>query len=79
MFLVVTENGTRRSAVFNVQANLPGGTLIVSGVAPITDGPSTFTLAVTGGTGKYAGARGSMKLHGVDAKPSAIVFTYDLL
>lgn len=37
------------------------------------------TWAVTGGTGKYSGARGSMKLHGVDAKPTAIVFTYDLL
>jgi hypothetical protein len=37
------------------------------------------TWSVTGGTGKFGGARGSMKLHSVDAKPTAIVFTYDLL
>ena len=50
----------------------------ITAEGPYTDsGDSTWT--VTGGTGKYAGARGSMKLHGVDAKPSAIVFTYDLL
>jgi len=36
-------------------------------------------LAVTGGTGKYAGAKGSMKLHPRDAKSSSYDFTYDLL
>lgn len=36
-------------------------------------------LAVTGGTGKYAGAKGSMKLHPRDAKGSAYDFSYDLL
>ncbi|HTV94828.1 MAG TPA: dirigent protein [Steroidobacteraceae bacterium] len=36
-------------------------------------------LAVTGGTGKYAGARGSMKLHPRDATPTGYDFTYDLL
>jgi len=36
-------------------------------------------LAVTGGTGKYAGARGSMKLHPRDPTPTAYDFTYDLL
>lgn len=36
-------------------------------------------LAVTGGTGKYAGAKGSMKLHPRDAKGSAYDFGYDLL
>jgi len=37
------------------------------------------TLAVTGGTGKYAGAKGSMKLHPRDATPTGYDFTYDLL
>ncbi|HLW25907.1 MAG TPA: allene oxide cyclase family protein [Steroidobacteraceae bacterium] len=37
------------------------------------------TWSVTGGTGKWVGARGTMKLHGVDAKPTAIVFTYELI
>jgi hypothetical protein len=36
-------------------------------------------MAVTGGTGKYAGARGSMTLHARDAKGSAFDFTYKLL
>jgi allene oxide cyclase len=36
-------------------------------------------MAVTGGTGKYAGAKGGMKLHPRDAKGSAYDFIYDLL
>ena len=35
-------------------------------------------MAVTGGTGKYAGAKGSMKLHWRDAKGSTYDFIYDL-
>ena len=41
------------------------------------EGDSLF--AVTGGTGKYAGAKGSMKLHPRDAKSTSYDFTYDLL
>jgi allene oxide cyclase len=36
-------------------------------------------LVVTGGTGKYAGAKGSMKLHPRDPTPTGYDFTYDLL
>jgi hypothetical protein len=36
-------------------------------------------MAVTGGTGKYAGAKGSMKLHSRDAKGSSYDLTYELL
>jgi hypothetical protein len=36
-------------------------------------------MTVTGGTGAYAGAKGSMKLHPRDAKGSSYDFTYDLL
>ena len=36
-------------------------------------------LAVTGGTGKYAGARGEMALHSRDAKGSAYDFKYNLM
>jgi allene oxide cyclase len=36
-------------------------------------------MAVTGGTGKYVGAKGSMKLHSRDAKGSSYDLTYDLL
>jgi len=36
-------------------------------------------MAITGGTGKYAGAKGSMKLHPRDPTPTANDFIYDLL
>jgi hypothetical protein len=36
-------------------------------------------MAVTGGTGKYAGAKGSMQLHSRDAKGSSYDLTYELL
>ncbi|MDE2294389.1 MAG: dirigent protein [Gammaproteobacteria bacterium] len=37
------------------------------------------TLTVTGGTGTYAGARGSMTLHARDAKSTSYDFIYHLL
>jgi hypothetical protein len=36
-------------------------------------------LVITGGTGKFAGAKGGMKLHARDAKGSAYDFIYELL
>ena len=36
-------------------------------------------MVVTGGTGKYAGAKGDMKLHARDAKATAYDFVYELL
>jgi hypothetical protein len=36
-------------------------------------------LVVTGGTGKYAGAKGSLKLHPRDPTPTGYDFIYDLL
>jgi allene oxide cyclase len=36
-------------------------------------------MVVTGGTGKYAGAKGDMKLHARDAKSTAYDFVYNLL
>ena len=55
---------------------LKAGQITVEG--PFMDeGDSLF--AVTGGTGRYAGAKGSMKLHPRDAKSTSYDFTYDLL
>jgi allene oxide cyclase len=55
---------------------LKAGQITVEG--PFMDsGDSLF--AVTGGTGKYVGARGSMKLHPRDATPTGYDFIYDLL
>jgi allene oxide cyclase len=55
---------------------LKAGQITVEG--PFFDeGDSLF--AVTGGTGQYAGAKGSMTLHPRDAKSTSYDFTYDLL
>ncbi len=55
---------------------LKGGRITVEG--PFMDEGDSL-LTITGGTGKYAGAKGSMKLHPRDAKSTSYDFTYDLL
>jgi allene oxide cyclase len=55
---------------------LRGGQITVEG--PFMDSGDSM-LAVTGGTGRYAGARGSLKLHPRDATPTGYDFIYDLL
>jgi len=57
-------------------------TLTLAGGQITTEGPfldaGDSTMAVTGGTGKYATARGEMKLHARDAKGSEYDFLYSL-
>ena len=55
---------------------LKAGQITVEG--PFMDSGDSL-LAVTGGTGRYAGARGSLKLHPRDATPTGYDFIYDLL
>jgi hypothetical protein len=55
---------------------LKGGEIMIEG--PFYDEGDSL-MAVTGGTGRYVGAKGAMKLHSRDAKGSAYDFTYDLL
>ena len=60
----------------NFTVLLKGGQITVEG--PFLDsGDSTFTI--TGGTGRYAGAKGSMLLHTRAGKPEAYDFTFDFL
>jgi len=54
---------------------LAGGQITVQG--PFLD-KGDSVLAITGGTGKYAEARGEMKLHARDEKGSAYDFVYEL-
>jgi allene oxide cyclase len=56
--------------------SLEGGQLTVAG--PFLDGADS-TLAVTGGTGKYADAKGEMRLHARDEQGSEYDFTYVLV
>jgi Allene oxide cyclase len=58
-------------------------TLILAGGEITVEGPfydsGDSTMVVTGGTGKYAGAKGAMKLHARDAKATSYDFIYELL
>jgi hypothetical protein len=56
--------------------SLADGQITVEG--PFLDAGDSV-LAVTGGTGAYAGARGEMSLHARDAKGSAYDFGYSLI
>ncbi|MCX7058654.1 MAG: Allene oxide cyclase [Proteobacteria bacterium] len=56
--------------------SLKEGQITIEG--PFLDvGDSLFS--VTGGTGKYAGAKGQLKMHKRDGKATAYDFSYDLL
>jgi allene oxide cyclase len=55
---------------------LPAGQITVEG--PFYDAGDSV-LVVTGGSGKYAGAKGDLKLHSRDAKGSSYDFVYELL
>jgi hypothetical protein len=55
---------------------LKAGQITVEG--PFYDSGDSL-LVITGGSGKYAGAKGDMKLHARDAKGSSYVFVYELL
>lgn len=58
-------------------------TLILAGGEITVEGPfydsGDSVMVVTGGTGKYAGAKGDMKLHARDAKSTSYDFVYELL
>ena len=54
---------------------LPGGSLVVEG--PFYDSADSV-LAITGGTGKWAGARGQMTLHARDAAGSSYDFRFSV-
>ena len=56
-------------------ANFKDGQITVEG--PFLDA-GDLVLAITGGTGAYAGARGEMKLHPRDDKGSEYDFSYSL-
>ena len=55
---------------------LKDGMITVEG--PFMDSGDSL-LVVTGGTGKYAGAKGQLKLHARPGTPESYDFTYDLL
>ena len=72
-FLTANRNGG--SNMFTVQANLTGGTILVGGVVGFKNVPfSKFTLTITGGTGKYANARGHVNVRQLPGGKTSLAF-----
>ena len=67
----------RRGATVDLtgQLFLHGGSLRVDGIVQVLPGPNHFVLPIVGGTGSYAGARGSVDLKdiGTSGDRSALV------
>ena len=61
------------------QLFVQGGSLLAEGTGRVTQGPSRFTLPVIGGTGRYAGARGTLTLRDIGASGDRSEVTIDLL
>ncbi len=59
----------RRGATVDLagQLFLHGGSLRVEGVVQVLPGPNHFVLPIVGGTGSYAGARGTVDLKDIGA------------
>jgi hypothetical protein len=55
-------------------AELPRGQITVQGLATFTDGPSTFELAITGGTGRFREAHGVLTIEQVSDTESLLTF-----
>jgi len=72
-FCIRTEVGKSWECYWTLQ--LAGGQITVEG--PFLD-KGDSVLAITGGTGRYAGVRGQMKLHARDEKGSEYDFIYQL-
>jgi hypothetical protein len=72
-YCIRTEVGKAWECVWTI--SLADGQITVEG--PFLD-KGDSVLAITGGTGKYAAARGQMKLHARDAKGSEYDFVYEL-
>jgi hypothetical protein len=53
----VSESGAGKASCA-AHAFLPGGSLLFQGYQPFTAGPGRFVYPITGGTGRYANARG---------------------
>lgn len=73
-FCIRTVAGQAYECIWTLK--LPNGQITSEG--PFHDAGDT-TMAVTGGTGRYLGARGEMILHARDAKGSEYDFRYTLV
>jgi hypothetical protein len=59
---------------FVATARLPKGQITLQGLVRFTDGPSTFKLAITGGTGRYRDASGVLIAEEVSETETQLTF-----
>jgi hypothetical protein len=72
--IVRLESMVSATVQFVATAVLPKGQITVQGLTTFTDGPSTFELAITGGTGKYRTAHGVLIVDQVSDTESLLTF-----
>jgi hypothetical protein len=65
-----SEQGFSASAHCVASFFLPAGTVLVEGFIRFTEGPGRFDVAVIGGTGAYANARGFVRIRDIGAEDS---------
>ena len=58
-------------------ARLPRGQITVQGLVTFTDGPSTFKLAITGGTGRFREAHGVLTIE--EASDTEALLTFRII
>jgi len=72
--IVRLESMVSATVQFVATAVLPKGQITVQGLTTFTDGPSTFRLAITGGTGKYRTAHGVLIVDQISDTESLLTF-----
>ena len=72
--LVRLEPRVSATLQFVATAELPRGQITVQGLATFTDGPSTFRLAITGGTGRYRTAHGVLIVEEISETEDRLTF-----
>jgi hypothetical protein len=72
--LVRLEPRVAATIQFVATARLPRGQITVQGLVRFTDGPSTFNVAITGGTGRFREAHGVLTVEEVSDTESLLTF-----
>lgn len=72
--IVRLESMVSATLQFTATSQLPKGQITVQGLVTFTDGPSTFKLAITGGTGRYRDASGVLIVEQVSETESHLTF-----
>jgi hypothetical protein len=60
--VAASEHAFGATALCTGQFYVPGGSVLAHGFIRLTEGPGRFTVPVVGGTGRYADARGYLKI-----------------